>query len=162
DAGGDIEVRNVVDAVAGREIGGGEEVGLAEGKQSVPQIRIRNVNRTESVGRRYSGALAEEPPVAVRYRVQVLAALRSKADVERQRDVIRERRFEHGFGSKLVLLEAGDFLRCELPRTVGEVVNERDLHDILSQRRAAKGDRVPSRALPDVSFRSSSLKRIVV
>jgi hypothetical protein len=63
DAGGDIEVRNVVDAVAGREIGGGKEVGLAEGKQSVPQIRIRNVNRTESVGRRYSGALAEEPPM---------------------------------------------------------------------------------------------------
>src|SRR5437764_2766757 len=69
DAGGDIEVRNVVDAVAGRQIGGGEEVGLAEGKQSVPQIRIRNVNRTESVGRRYREVLAEETPHAVRYRV---------------------------------------------------------------------------------------------
>src|SRR2546423_13791251 len=73
DAGGDIEVRNVVDAVAGREIGGGEELGLAEGKQSVTQICIRNVNRTESVGGRYSGALAEEPPHAVRDCVQVLA-----------------------------------------------------------------------------------------
>ena len=39
DAGADIEVRNVVDAVAGGQIGGGEEVGLAEGQQissSVP------------------------------------------------------------------------------------------------------------------------------
>jgi hypothetical protein len=88
-----------------------------------------------------------------------LALIRSKADVESQRDVIRERRFEHGFGSKLVLLEAGDFLRCELARTVGEVVNERDLHDVLPQERAAKGDRVPSPVRPGVSFRSSSLKR---
>ena len=44
--------------------------------------------------------------------------------------------------SKLVLLEAGDFLRCE-PRTVGEVGNQRDLHDILSQRGPRRGIEFP-------------------
>jgi hypothetical protein len=62
-----------------------------------------------------------------RDRIQVLAFERSKADVERQRDVIRERRIEHVDGGLLVLKEAGNFLRCERPRTVVEVVIDRDL-----------------------------------
>jgi hypothetical protein len=45
-----------------------------------------------------------------RDRIQVLAFERSKADVERQRDVIRERRIEHVDGGLLVLKEAGNFL----------------------------------------------------
>ena len=40
-AGADPEVRHAIDAVSGRQIGGGEEVGLAEGQQVLPQLRIR-------------------------------------------------------------------------------------------------------------------------
>src|SRR5256885_2133554 len=46
-AGADEEIRNVVDAVAGGQIGSGEEVGLAEGQQISPQFLIRQANFSE-------------------------------------------------------------------------------------------------------------------
>jgi hypothetical protein len=55
-AGADEEIRNVVDAVAGGQIGGGEEVGLAEGQQISPQFRIRQERRSEEVDIRYTAA----------------------------------------------------------------------------------------------------------
>src|SRR5947207_10775239 len=72
-AGANIEVRDAVDAVAGRQIGAGEEVGLAGSQQSSPQLRIRQKNRSVGVDGRYGGVLV----------VQCLPAVRSKADVER-------------------------------------------------------------------------------
>jgi hypothetical protein len=40
-------------------------------------------------------------------------------------------------GNLLVLEEAVDFLLCERPRTVAEVVDDRDLHDVFFPRSQA-------------------------
>jgi hypothetical protein len=71
-----------------------------------------------------------------------LPAIRSKADVERQRDVIRERRSEEIDGGLLVPEEAGDLGLCELHPAAVEIIVDQDLHDIL-QKGAAKGIEFP-------------------
>jgi hypothetical protein len=56
-AGADPEVRNAIDAVAGRQIGGVEEVGLAKGQQVLPQLRRRGGKRPSRMLRRYQQRL---------------------------------------------------------------------------------------------------------
>src|SRR5262249_61196036 len=53
DAGADPEVRKAVDAVVGRQIGGVEEVGLAEGQQVLSKLGIRQEKRGGCVDVRF-------------------------------------------------------------------------------------------------------------
>jgi len=119
-AGANPEVRYAVDAVAVRQIGGIEEAGLTEGQQICPQLRIRQANRRPDID-------VSKTAVSGGH---WFAFERSKADVERQRDVVCERRIEDVDGDLLILEEAVDFLLCERPRTVAEVVVDRDLHGV--------------------------------
>jgi hypothetical protein len=117
DAGADPEVRNAVDAVAGRQIGVGEEARLAEGQQILPQLRICQVEHGVFVDVRFGDVLV----------VHSYAVERSKADVEHHRDVVGERRLEDVDSGLLVLDEAGLLRLVERPIS-GEVIVDRDLH----------------------------------
>jgi hypothetical protein len=95
-------------------------------------LRIRQKNRSVGVDGRYGGVLV----------VQYSAAVRSKADIERQRDVVREPRREEVDGGLFVLEEAGDLGLRELHPAAVEIIVDQDLYDIL-QKGAAKGIEFP-------------------
>ena len=89
--------------------------------------------------------------------VQYLAAVRSKADVERYRDVIRERRIEDIDGSLLILEEAVDLRLGERP--IGrEVIVDLDLHGVfLALSQGSMGDL----AQPTCTIRIAGFHNIV-
>jgi hypothetical protein len=119
DAGADPEVRDAVDAGAGRQVGGVEEARLAEGQQVLPQLRIRQWKHGGCVDIRFRDGLVGH----------YLAFERSKPDVVRHRDVIRERRIEDVDGGLLISEEAVDLRLGERPIGI-EVVVDRDLHGV--------------------------------
>jgi hypothetical protein len=118
-AGADPEVRHPVDAVAGRQIGGVEEAGLAEGQQIIPQLRVGQEKPGGCIGIRFRDGLVGH----------YSAAVRSEANVVHDRDVVRERRIEDVDGGLLILEEAVDLRLGERP--IGcEIIVDLDLHGV--------------------------------
>src|SRR5262245_14671100 len=136
-AGADPEVRHAAvvglprsnwDVVAGGQICVGEEGGLARVQQSSPQVTIRHKN------------VSVWTPSTRPDHVPSIEWVESIADVQRQRDVIEERRFADG----LCRIPNGEEGRIRIGGgTVAVNVHEVHDHGTLSPKRAAKGDRVP-------------------